>query len=82
LALTVWRSASNHVRHRHPIRDVGQTLSLAGAELAAAGEAHEAGKLGRRIVSHRFGIGESVREHTFTVNVRGTRNHIFLYRMP
>jgi SAM-dependent methyltransferase len=39
-------------------------------------------KPGSRIVSHRFGIGEWVPERTVTLNVRGTRNHIFLYRMP
>ena len=39
-------------------------------------------KPGSRIVSHRFGIGEWVPEQTVTVDVRGTRNHIFLYRMP
>jgi SAM-dependent methyltransferase len=39
-------------------------------------------KPGSRIVSHRFGIGEWVPERTVTLDVRGTRNHIFLWRLP
>ena len=39
-------------------------------------------KAGTRIVSHRFGIGDWVRERTDTLSVRGIRNHIFLWRVP
>jgi hypothetical protein len=39
-------------------------------------------KPGTRIVSHRYGIGDWVPERTDTLSVRGTRNHIFLWRMP
>jgi hypothetical protein len=39
-------------------------------------------KTGSRIVSHRYGIAEWVPERTATFNVRGTRNQIFLDRMP
>jgi SAM-dependent methyltransferase len=39
-------------------------------------------KPGSRIVSHRFGIGDWVPELTETLSVRGTRNHIFLWRVP
>jgi SAM-dependent methyltransferase len=35
-----------------------------------------------RIVSHRYGIGDWVPERTDTLTVRGTRNHIFLWRVP
>lgn len=37
---------------------------------------------GSRIVSHRYGIGDWVPERTVTLNVRETRNHIFLWRVP
>jgi len=37
---------------------------------------------GTRIVSHRYGIGDWVPERTDTLSVRGTRNHIFLWRVP
>ena len=37
---------------------------------------------GSRIVSHRYGIGDWVPERTVTLEVRGTRNHIFLWRLP
>jgi SAM-dependent methyltransferase len=37
---------------------------------------------GARIVSHRYGIGDWVPERTVTLNVRETRNHIFLWRVP
>jgi SAM-dependent methyltransferase len=39
-------------------------------------------KPGSRIVSHRFGIDDWVPERTETLSVRGTRNHIFLWRVP
>jgi SAM-dependent methyltransferase len=39
-------------------------------------------KPGSRIVSHRYGIGDWVPERTDTFSVRGTRNHIFLWRVP
>ena len=39
-------------------------------------------KPGARIVSHRYGIGDWVPERTETLSVRGTRNHIFLWRVP
>jgi len=39
-------------------------------------------KPGSRIVSHRYGIGDWVPEQTDTLSVRGTRNHIFLWRVP
>ncbi len=39
-------------------------------------------KPGTRIVSHRYGIGDWVPERTETLSVRGTRNHIFLWRVP
>jgi len=39
-------------------------------------------KPGSRIVSHRYGIGDWVPERTETLAVRGTRNHIFLWRVP
>ena len=39
-------------------------------------------KPGTRIVSHRYGIGDWVPERTDTLSVRGTRNHIFLWRVP
>jgi SAM-dependent methyltransferase len=39
-------------------------------------------KPGTRIVSHRYGIGDWVPELTETLSVRGTRNHIFLWRVP
>ena len=39
-------------------------------------------KPGSRIVSHRYGIGDWVPERTVTLNVRETRNHIFLWRVP
>jgi SAM-dependent methyltransferase len=39
-------------------------------------------KPGSRIVSHRYGIGDWLPERTVTVDVRGTLNHIFLWRMP
>jgi len=39
-------------------------------------------KASTRIVSHRYGIGEWVPERTATLSVRGTRNHIFLWRVP
>jgi SAM-dependent methyltransferase len=39
-------------------------------------------KPGSRIVSHRYGIGDWVPEKTVTLNVRETRNHIFLWRAP
>jgi len=39
-------------------------------------------KPGSRIVSHRYGIGDWVPELTETLSVRGTRNHIFLWRVP
>jgi SAM-dependent methyltransferase len=39
-------------------------------------------KPGSRIVSHRFGIGDWVPERTVTLSVRGTRNLIFLWRVP
>jgi SAM-dependent methyltransferase len=39
-------------------------------------------KAGSRIVSHRYGIGDWVPERTVTLNVRETRNHIFLWRVP
>ena len=39
-------------------------------------------KSGSRIVSHRFGIGEWVPEQTVILSVRGTRDEIFLWRMP
>jgi SAM-dependent methyltransferase len=39
-------------------------------------------KPGSRIVSHRYGIGDWVPERTETLSVRGTRNHIFLWRVP
>ena len=39
-------------------------------------------KPGSRIVSHRYGIGDWVPERTETLDVRGTRNHIFLWRVP
>ena len=39
-------------------------------------------KPGSRIVSHRFLIGEWVPERTITLSVRGTPDHIFLWRMP
>ena len=38
-------------------------------------------KPGARIVSHRYGIGDWVPERTETLSVRGTRNHIFLWRV-
>ena len=38
-------------------------------------------KPGTRIVSHRYGIGDWVPERTETLSVRGTRNHIFLWRV-
>jgi hypothetical protein len=37
---------------------------------------------GSRIVSHRYGIGDWVPERTVTLSVRGTRNHMFLWRVP
>jgi len=37
---------------------------------------------GSRIVSHRYGIGDWVPERTVTLSVHGTRNHIFLWRVP
>src|SRR5882724_4954717 len=37
---------------------------------------------GSRIVSHRYGIGDWVPERTVTLNVRETRNHVFLWRVP
>ena len=37
---------------------------------------------GSRIVSHRFGIGDWVPQPTVTLNVRETRNHIFLWGAP
>jgi len=37
---------------------------------------------GSRIVSHRYGIGDWVPERTVTLNVRETRNHVFLCRVP
>ena len=37
---------------------------------------------GSRIVSHRFGMEDWVPERTETLSVRGTRNHIFLWRVP
>jgi SAM-dependent methyltransferase len=39
-------------------------------------------KPGTRIVSHRYGIGDWAPERTDTFSVRGTRNHIFLWRVP
>ena len=39
-------------------------------------------KPGSRIVSHRYGIGDWMPERTVTLNVRETRNHIFLWRVP
>jgi SAM-dependent methyltransferase len=39
-------------------------------------------KPGSRIVSHRYGIGDWVPERTVTLNVRETRNHVFLWRVP
>ena len=39
-------------------------------------------KPGSRIVSHRYGIGDWVPERTDTLSIRGTRNHIFLWRVP
>jgi len=39
-------------------------------------------KPGSRIVSHRFGIDDWVPERSETLSVRGTRNHIFLWRVP
>ena len=39
-------------------------------------------KPGSRIVSHRYGIGDWVPEQTVTLNVRGIRNHVFLWRVP
>ena len=39
-------------------------------------------KPGGRIVSHRYGIGDWVPERTETLSVRGTRNHIFRWRVP
>jgi SAM-dependent methyltransferase len=39
-------------------------------------------KTGTRIVSHRYGIGDWVPERTDTLSVRGTRDHIFLWRVP
>jgi SAM-dependent methyltransferase len=39
-------------------------------------------KPGTRIVSHRYGIGDWVPERTDTLLVRGTRNHVFLWRVP
>lgn len=39
-------------------------------------------KPGSRIVSHRYGIGDWVPERTVTLDVRGIRNHIFLWRLP
>jgi SAM-dependent methyltransferase len=39
-------------------------------------------KPGSRIVSHRYGVGDWVPERTVTLNVRETRNHIFLWRVP
>jgi SAM-dependent methyltransferase len=39
-------------------------------------------KPGSRIVSHRYGIGDWAPERTETLVVRGTRNHIFLWRVP
>ena len=39
-------------------------------------------KAGSRIVSHRYGIGDWTPERTETLAVRGTRNHIFLWRVP
>ena len=39
-------------------------------------------KPGSRIVSHRYGIGDWAPERTETLAVRGTRNHIFLWRVP
>ncbi len=39
-------------------------------------------KPGSRIVSHRFGIADWAPERTETLAVRGTRNHIFLWRVP
>jgi SAM-dependent methyltransferase len=37
---------------------------------------------GSRIVSHRYGIDDWAPERTETLSVRGTRNHIFLWRVP
>jgi SAM-dependent methyltransferase len=39
-------------------------------------------KAGSRIVSHRFGMEDWVPETTRTVMVSGTRNHVFLWRVP
>ena len=39
-------------------------------------------RLGSRIVSHRYGIGDWVPERTVTLSVHGIRNHIFLWRVP
>jgi SAM-dependent methyltransferase len=39
-------------------------------------------KPGSRVVSHRYAIGDWVPERTVTLNVRETRNHIFLWRVP
>jgi SAM-dependent methyltransferase len=39
-------------------------------------------KPGSRIVSHRYGIDDWVPERTETLSVRGTRNHVFLWRVP
>ena len=39
-------------------------------------------KPGSRIVSHRFGLGKWLPERTLTLSVRGTRDQIFLWRMP
>jgi hypothetical protein len=39
-------------------------------------------KPGSQIVSRRFGLGKLVPERTVTLSVRGTRDRIFLWRMP